>query len=349
MDRRNFIQKSAVAASVPLLAGSCKTGSTSNESTALVDQVKKAMLTMQRASWEQGVAAQACLEYGDFETAILLAKEAVLRQREDGRLAIIYSSSGVTDPASAGEAVLYAAEQLNNQDLSRAAKNMLEYLLNKAPKSESGTIYHMNNSQEFWIDSMYMSPPFLAACGEFPEAIKQIEGMRNALWNKEKKLYSHRWDDQNNSFINEKLWGVGNGWALAGISRVIKALPEVHNEEKERLIRFNLEHLDSVIEYMRSDGYFHNVIDDESSFMETNLGQMVAYTIYEGITNNWLPNSYSEKANLMRKAAHKKIDGYGYIQDVCGAPYFDRPGRATEGQAFFLLMEAARNKYLRKI
>jgi len=32
---------------------------------------------------------------------------------------------------------------------------------------------------------------------------------------------------------------------------------------------------------------------------------------------------------------------------VCGAPNFDRSGTATEGQAFFLLMEAARRDLLK--
>jgi hypothetical protein len=40
-------------------------------------------------------------------------------------------------------------------------------------------------------------------------------------------------------------------------------------------------------------------------------------------------------------AAHAKVDRYGLVQGVGGAPNFDRSGTATEGQAFFLLMEAA--------
>ena len=40
-------------------------------------------------------------------------------------------------------------------------------------------------------------------------------------------------------------------------------------------------------------------------------------------------------------AAHAKVDAYGLVQGVCGAPRFDHSGRAPEGQAFFLLMEAA--------
>ena len=43
----------------------------------------------------------------------------------------------------------------------------------------------------------------------------------------------------------------------------------------------------------------------------------------------------------MRGAARAKMDSFGYVQGVCGAPNFDRPGTATEGQAFCILMEAA--------
>jgi hypothetical protein len=43
----------------------------------------------------------------------------------------------------------------------------------------------------------------------------------------------------------------------------------------------------------------------------------------------------------MRKAARAKVDDLGYVRDVCGSPTFEKPGTATEGQAFFILMEAA--------
>ena len=55
----------------------------------LIEQVKLAMLTMQRYQWEQGVAAQALLELGDTTLVVLMAKEAVLRQAQDGRLGVI--------------------------------------------------------------------------------------------------------------------------------------------------------------------------------------------------------------------------------------------------------------------
>lgn len=40
-----------------------------------------------------------------------------------------------------------------------------------------------------------------------------------------------------------------------------------------------------------------------------------------------------------------KVDEFGLVQDVCGAPNFESAGTAVEGQAFFLLMEAAVQDY----
>ena len=82
-------------------------------------------------------------------------------------------------------------------------------------------------------------------------------------------------------------------------------------------------------------------MDDLSTFVETNLGQMISYSIYRGVENGWLDSSYVDSANRMRAAARAKVDRYGLVQGVCGVPDFDRSYVAPEGQAFFLLMEAA--------
>ena len=83
------------------------------------------------------------------------------------------------------------------------------------------------------------------------------------------------------------------------------------------------------------------MIDQPSSFVETNLAQMLAYAVYEGVRGGWLPASYREHADGLRAAARAKMDSDGLVQGVCGAPNFDRQGLSTEGQAFCILMEVA--------
>jgi unsaturated rhamnogalacturonyl hydrolase len=306
-----------------------------------IEKVKQALLSMQRFSWEQGVAAQAFLELGDESLAVLMAKEAVHRQNQEGRFSVLGPDAGVTDPASNGQAVLLAAQITGNPELQAASERMLDYLLRGAPRAADGTLYHVIDRPQIWIDSMYMAPPFLAATGHPREAIQQIEGWRRRLWNPVKKLYSHIWDEGKQTFVRAAFWGVGNGWAAAGMTRVIKILPLEMKTEKQQLAQYVREVLDGCLAYQRPDGLFHDVVDDPSTFIETNLAQMLAYAIYRGIRAGWLESTYQSAAEQMRAAAQQKVDAFGLVQGVCGAPDFGHPGTAAEGQAFFLLMEAA--------
>jgi unsaturated rhamnogalacturonyl hydrolase len=309
--------------------------------TQMLKQASQALLTMQRYSWEQGVAAQAFLELGETGTAIMLARSAAQRQGPDGRLACMRENEGVTDPAANGEALLVAARITKEPALQIASESMLNYLLTVAPRASDGTLFHITDAKEIWIDSMYMAPPFLAAAGQLDEAIRQIRGIKNRLWNSEKKLYAHIWDEDRKALKRAAYWGVGNGWAAAGITRVIRALPESWAGEKQGLVLHLKELLDGCLAHQRQDALFHDVLDQPDTFIETNLAQMLAYSIYRGICGEWLPSDYKENADKMRAMVYQKVDASGYVQGVCAAPTFDRAGTAPEGQAFFLLMEAA--------
>jgi rhamnogalacturonyl hydrolase YesR len=311
-----------------------------SDSTTL-ERVKHALLATQRHSWEQGVAAQAFLERGEDELVILMAREAVLRQREDGRLGVVGANHAVTDPAANGEPVLRAARLTADIKLHQASDRLLDWLLHRAPRTQAGTLHHLTTRPEVWIDSMYMAPPFLAVAGHPREAVRQLEGMRRLLWLPDKQLYAHQWDDSAQTFVRAEPWGVGNGWAAAGMARVLRALPGDMPQERAQLARYIRQGVDGCLAHQRADGLFHDVVDDPSTFVETNLAQMLAYTIYRGVAGGWLDRAYLAHADRMRQAAHDKLDPYGLVQGVCAAPHFDRPGTAPEGQAFFLLLEAA--------
>jgi rhamnogalacturonyl hydrolase YesR len=306
-----------------------------------IRKVMMAMLAMQRRAWEQGVASQALLELGETDLVILLAKDAVVNQLKDGRLGLNEGKSPVADPASNGEPLLFTARQTGDEALQKAADRMLEFLLYKAPRTRDGIIYHNYIENMIWVDAFYMLPPFLAVAGQPEEAVKQVLGYRQRLLDSEKKLYYHMWDEDRQEYARKLFWGVGNGWAAAGMTRVIQALPERMNREKELLAGFARELIDACLTYQREDGLFHDILDDPTSFVETNAPQMLSYAIYRGVKAGWLERSSLAAADRIRAAVYRKVDEFGLVQGVCGAPNFDRSGTATEGQAFFLLMEAA--------
>ncbi len=296
MRRRQFVGRAlasgALAAPAALALGEPPTPSRADP---LAERVLRAMLTMQRASWEQGVAAQALLERGDGELVALMAREAVLRQAADGRLCVLYTDNGVTDPAAAGEAVLHAARASGDAELRKAADRMLAYLLERAPRAADGTLYHTVKEPEIWVDSMYMAPPFLAAAGHAAEAVRQLDGMGRRLFHPAKRLHSHRWDEAKGAFVNASAWGVGNGWAMAGLVRVADRLPAELASDRDRLRQRARDTIDGCLVHLRPDGLFHNVVDDPATFVETNLSQMTAYAIFRrrlrGLAGEALPGA----------------------------------------------------------
>ncbi len=353
MKRRHFLTNVPIIGLSAGLSGTLMNGCTLKNYESglfpknnLLDKVKLAMLTMQRRTWEQGVAMQAMLESGETELVILMARDAVMYQSPDGRLAMIGEEFALSDAASPGEAVLWAAKKTGDPILMEGFNKLLDYILNKAPRNEEGIIYHFTNVPQIWSDILYMLPPFLAAAGEYNEAIRQIEGARSCLWDEKKKLLSHMWDCEKKVFVRKDFWGVGNGWSAAGLTRVIRSLSETMETEKQKLVGYLKDLIDGCLTYMRDDGFFHNVVDNPESFIETNLSQMLAYSIYRGIKGGWIDAGYQEKADKMRAAAHLKVDELGLVQGVCGAPEFDHPGVAAEGQVFFILMETAYKKLI---
>jgi rhamnogalacturonyl hydrolase YesR len=356
MNRRSFLQTAATltaplailpdavaqAAVSPARAPaaiSTKNGPQS-ESARRIELATAAALAMQRRDWEQGILAQAMVEAGDRHNTILLTKAAMVQKTPDGRLGVVVSGSP-TDPAMGGAAYAWAAGWTGDAEMQQAADGLLAWILKGAPRNADGILYHVFRAPEMWADGLNCAPPFLAQMGFYDNALDQIEGYRQRLWNPDKKLLAHIWDDQKKQFKDGNFWGGGNGWAAAGLARVWRSLPSERRQDRAHLADFAHELIDGCLACQRLDGLFHNVVDQPSTFVETNLAQMLAFAIYEGVAAGWLPANYRAHADRMRAAARVKMDADGYVQGACGAPSFDRPGPSTEAQAFCIMMEAA--------
>jgi rhamnogalacturonyl hydrolase YesR len=158
-----------------------------------MEKVINAMLAMQRYPWEQGVCAQALYEAGYDELWIPMAYDAVKRMDHEGRLAMIGGGEAISDPAANGEVCLRAYEKSGDDFFKKGADAMLDYLMNKATRTEDGVILHNDVSffegftkYQLWADGLYMVPPFLAVMGELDEALLQIRGYKRHLYDAER-------------------------------------------------------------------------------------------------------------------------------------------------------------------
>lgn len=317
-------------------------------------KVKMAMLSVQRYPWEQGVCMQALYELGDIDTAVAMAHDAVLRQQPDGRLAVINDNIAVTDPAANGIVVKKAYELTGDKMYLDAANKMLSYLMNDAPRTKENVLCHNEISfqegfspNQIWADSIYMAPPFLAEMGELDEAYNQIIGMINYLKDEKTGLIRHIYDATNKCFVRDRLWATGNGWALMGIASVTDiAIADDRTDIVEKLTAISQSILDSMLKYQLEDGRFHDILDDDFSFIDGASAMMVATYIYRSIANNTLSKNYASYADKVKSTMEKFIDRFGIIHGVCGCPHFISEGTSAESMAAYLMMHAWSQKVL---
>jgi unsaturated rhamnogalacturonyl hydrolase len=316
-------------------------------SAAVHDDVEQrvllALLAMQRLPWEQGVAAHAAADLGRQDLLWLLAREAVVRCAPAGPLANV-EDVGIVNGAAAGESVLWLAEQTGSDEDRGALAGQLDWILRTAPRAPDGTIFHIKGTEQVWVDSVYMVVPLLMATGHADAAMAQLDGHRRRLHDGASGLWSHIWDEPSGRLERAAHWGSGNGWVAAGLARALRA--DAAAPYRDALVEQARGVIDACLGWRRADGLFHDVVDDASTFVETNLAQMLAYSILTGVADRWLERGWIEVGRDLRRAAAAKVDERGLVQGVCGAPHFDHSGTSAEAQAFFLMAAASERRAL---
>ena len=105
--------------------------------TELTGLALRALLAMQRRSWEHELAGHALLALRRFDLLAVLAADAVANQTPDGRLADI-GDMNVVNGAAALEPVLAMATRNGDHELSVAVERKFEWLVSDGPRADDG-------------------------------------------------------------------------------------------------------------------------------------------------------------------------------------------------------------------
>jgi len=319
----------------------------------LYETVLNASLCMTRQCWEQGMLSYALmLQNEDQEIRKkqdLLVYDMVLRQSPDGRLCNVENTPAVTDSAFCIPAVLETGLRTRNEKYIHAANQNAEYLLHEAERTEDGILYHIKGETQIWADSAAFLPYSLAMTGHPEEGLRELTGIMDRLYLPETGLYAHIWDEQTRSFPDMRAWGVGNGWILTGMLRMLCALshPEVSEKmitERDSLQNRFRELLERMLSCMTETGGFYDVLDDADTFEETETAAMTALAIYKGVQTGLLDADYLGIADKIRYNVRKHINREGLVLGASSSPSFDCPGTSVECQAHTMMMETLKKQ-----
>lgn len=160
----------------------------------------------------------------------------------------------------------------------------LTSLLHATPCFPNGAISHRDAYASLWADYIYMVPPFLAYYAVFSnkithakEAVRQCEAYCEVLKH-ESGCWKHIIDapgTKNESIKQDPgLWSTSNGWAAAGMVRVLATLRKSKfdgetRDEQDYLVQMTRSILDGAIDVdTDSSGLLRNRLNDESWFGE---------------------------------------------------------------------------------
>lgn len=196
-----------------------------------------------------------------------------------------------------------------------------------------------------WIDDMYMLTIMQAQA--FRITGKQGYIDRAA---KEMVLYLDELQKPNGLFYHAPdvpfFWGRGNGWMAAGMTELLKALPE-NNPDRPRIMKGYLTMMENLKKYQMPSGMWNQLVDDPECWPETSCTGMFTYAMITGVKKGWLNvKEYAPAARKAWLALVTYVDPDGDIRDVCVGTnklndrqyYYDRPRRAGDyhGQAAML-------------
>lgn len=312
----------------------------------ILSKVKNALLSMQRLSWEQGLAAQAFFECGDTHTGILLCLEAIHRRIPEGVFSIGANAGLSAEPGSCGAPMLIAYRETNEPMFLRAAQTIYGYYSETAARNRDGIAYcySREDPESFWekpfrirTSALYHIAPFLAAFGKPNEAVNQVQAYQKTLYDLEKKLYRQSWNDETRSFDDKSFRSEATGWAAAAIACLLHELPAGAVEERNVLSGHFRELTDSVLLYQKNDGMFCSVLDEPESPPDCAASCMIAYAVLRAVSDGILDKVYKNRAVKTMETLIKRADQYGIIKNPLDA---ESKTASVAAQAFFLLAAA---------
>ncbi|MBE2214463.1 MAG: glycoside hydrolase family 88 protein [Opitutaceae bacterium] len=174
-----------------------------------------------------------------------------------------------------------------------------------------------------WTDDFYMCIPFLAQMGVltgesryFDDAVRQVVQLSERLFVPERGLYDHGWSVVSHPYDPRHYWGRANGWAAMAMAELLTVLPKDHPGREAVLHQFRA-HIRGIVEAQDGSGLWHNMLDRESTYLETSASAMFVFAIARGINEGWLPALYAPVAITGWNGVAARVLPDGRVEGVC--------------------------------
>ena len=197
--------------------------------------------------------------------------------------------------------VLYLLCQKTGRKEYRAAIETLMDQLRAHPRTESGSFWHKKiYPGQIWLDGLYMGLPFYmlyennyGTGAGYADVIRQFRNARACLYNEDKKVYYHAYDEKKQMFwadretgLSANVWSRAMGWYLMALADCYELMPAKQEEYRNELAGLWQEAMDGMLLYQEEkSGLFYQLTllpEEPGNYLETSASAMVAYSLLKG-------------------------------------------------------------------
>ncbi len=280
---------------------------------------------------------------------------------EDGSINCYNKEHYNIDSINAGKVLFFLYDE-TKEEKYRTAIEVLMDQLRCQPRTKSNNFWHKKiYPNQVWLDGLYMAQPFYMEYEtrfnqkkNYNDILSQYKNVRKFLYNEDKKLYYHGYDEariqpwaDKNTGVSSNFWLRAMGWYIMGlIDTMDKTSKEIFEHYKTLETLFK-ESIQGILLYQDKESkLFYQIIDRadiENNYLETSGSAMIAYGILKGcrlgvlqkekyqaigekIIDSLLENKLVEEAGNLK------------LKDICSVAGLG-PGDTRDGSILYYLSE----------
>lgn len=174
----------------------------------------------------------------------------------------------------------------------------------------------LTSQTRYWIDDMYMITAVEVQAYRATDDRKYLDRAAHEM-----SVYLDKLQQPNGLFYHAPdvpfFWGRGNGWVAAGMTELLRSMPEDHPERAHILSSYR-KMLQTLLKYQNKDGTWNQLIDHPEAWPETSSTGMFTFAMITGVKNGWLDKkTYAPAARKAWLGLVHYIDANGDISNVC--------------------------------
>jgi unsaturated rhamnogalacturonyl hydrolase len=209
-------------------------------------------------------------------------------------------------------------------DLNPMIDNFIDFISNKQQRFDDGTLARnrpLPNS--LWLDDLFMSVPALAQMGKYTgqtkyydDAVKQVLQFSKRMFNYDKGLFMHGWIQEMPEHPQFH-WARANGWAVMTMVELLEVLPADY-AGRDQVLDLLKSHIRGLASYQSPQGFWHQLIDKNDSYLETSATAIYTYSIARAINRGYIDEQvYGPMVCLAWNAVASKVTEKGQVEGTC--------------------------------